>query len=153
MQIKSGENNNKKVKLKDKLTNSHIRQKNRKSHPKILTTLTKRKISDNDTITPITPSSDAKYIKMNKQKIALFKKNIQKKRNNNDVFLIKQKLYSSFIINNDESIDIKEYNDVPYTQALRIDKRTICQIFLYVIANPFAALTPICLIPSPFKTL
>ena len=134
--IKICENNNKKVKLKDKLTNSHNRQKNRKSRPKILTILTKRKISDNDdTNTPITPSSDVNVIKINKLKISSFKKNIRGKRNNNDVFLMKQNSYSSFIINNDESIDIKDYNDVPYTQALRIDNRTICQIFLYVIAK------------------
>ena len=41
------------------------------------------------------------------------------------------------IINNDDSVDIKELNDIPYTQALRIDKRKFYQIFLYTLANKF----------------
>ena len=36
---------------------------------------------------------------------------------------------------NDKLIDKKELNEIPYTQALRIDKRSICEIFLYIIAN------------------
>ena len=34
-----------------------------------------------------------------------------------------------------EDIDKKELNDVPYTKALRIDNRSFCEIFFYIIAN------------------
>ena len=44
---------------------------------------------------------------------------------------------SSYLSNEDfeESIDKKELNDVPYTKALRLDKRSMWEIFLYVFAN------------------
>ena len=35
--------------------------------------------------------------------------------------------------NDDNSIDIKELNEIPFTQALRIDKRSFCKIFLYIL--------------------
>ena len=39
------------------------------------------------------------------------------------------------IYGDDDSIDKKELNDVPYSQALRIDNRSIWEIFLYTFAN------------------
>ena len=43
--------------------------------------------------------------------------------------------FPHLIRRNDEDIDRKEINNIPYTQALRIDKRTIFQIFISVITN------------------
>ena len=37
--------------------------------------------------------------------------------------------------NFEESIDKKELNDIPYTKALRLDKRSICEMYLYVFAK------------------
>ena len=51
----------------------------------------------------------------------------------------KSKSPSQFLISNplkdDEDIDKKELNDIPYTKALRIDNRSFCEILLYTIAN------------------
>ena len=41
----------------------------------------------------------------------------------------------NIIYEDDDSIDKKELNDVPYSQALRIDNRSIWEIFLYTFAN------------------
>ena len=50
-----------------------------------------------------------------------------------------KKSLSQFLNSNplidDEDIDKKELNDVPYTKALRIDKRSFCEILLYTVAN------------------
>ena len=56
------------------------------------------------------------------------KKNKKRKKLNNYHHL-------DLIINKDDSIDKKQLNDVPFTQALRIDKRSLFEIFLYTIAN------------------
>ena len=43
--------------------------------------------------------------------------------------------YNNYIIIDDNSVDKKEINNVPYTQALRIDKRNFLDIYLSVLYN------------------
>ena len=44
------------------------------------------------------------------------------------------------INNNDDEIEKREINNIPFTQALRIDKRSFFQIFVSVITNEIGAL-------------
>ena len=68
------------------------------------------------------------------------KNNKKKKINNKNSSLKKKKgmtkdIYSLINFINDEEVDNKELNDIPYTQALRIDKRTWFKMFLSVTAH------------------
>lgn len=43
--------------------------------------------------------------------------------------------YLNIIFSNDNLVEKKDFNEIPYSQALRIDKRSILEIFLYTMAN------------------
>jgi hypothetical protein len=69
----------------------------------------------------------------------------QNKLDNKNIFLKKKKkkkkrmtmkgIYSLINFINDEEVDNKELNDIPYTQALRIDNRNWFRMFVSVIAH------------------
>ena len=48
--------------------------------------------------------------------------------------------YEHLIISNNDDIDKREINNIPFKQALRIDKRSAFQIFISVITNEIGAL-------------
>ena len=89
--------------------------------------------------------------KNNKNKISLIdkitnipKNHLIKKRNNHRKQTNKIKFRNieeseaniyNIIYADDDSIDKKDLNDVPYSQALRIDNRSIWEMFLYTFAN------------------
>ena len=104
-----------------------------------MTTLTKRLNSENETLTSGSPKSKGNFNENKSKNDVNFKsieKNNSKNKNMNvNDILSKEKYYSNLVIYDDESIDKKELNDIPFTKALRIDKRSILQTFLYVIAN------------------
>ena len=67
------------------------------------------------------------------------KENLNNIYNNTEIYkdteLIIDFNFEKYINKNDDEIDFKEINDIPYRQALRIDKRTIVQTFISVIKN------------------
>ena len=85
-----------------------------------------------------------RYVLNNNYFISNFKINIETNSNKKNKFAMptnevqndKKELPRSEYINaknDDNSIDIKELNEIPFTQALRIDKRSFCKIFLYIL--------------------
>ena len=48
--------------------------------------------------------------------------------------------YNNYIVINDDKVDKKEINNVPYTQALRIDKRSFFDIYISVLYNEIKAI-------------
>ena len=67
-------------------------------------------------------------ITTNRKKSTIYAKNQSIKNKNG------QNLYNLFN-NDDDSVDAKELNTIPYTQALRIDNRSFFQILLSVLAH------------------
>ena len=69
--------------------------------------------------------------------------------NNNSINIINKEYFfidplinfNNYIIINDNSIDKKEINNVPYTQALRIDKRQFWDMYLSVVYNEINAIS------------
>ena len=104
-----------------------------------MTTLTKRLNSEKESLTSLSPKSKGNFNENKSKNDVNFKsieKNNSKNKNMNvNDILRKEKYYSNLVIYDDKSIDKKELNDIPFTKALRIDKRSILQTFLYIIAN------------------
>ena len=48
--------------------------------------------------------------------------------------------FEKLIVRRDEDIDYREINNIPFRQALRIDKRTLMEMFISVITNKIGAL-------------
>jgi hypothetical protein len=66
------------------------------------------------------------------------KRNKKRKKSNKIKFRNKEENETNvynIIYADDDSIDKKDLNDVPYSQALRIDNRSIWEMFLYTFAN------------------
>jgi hypothetical protein len=64
-----------------------------------------------------------------------------KKQEKEEVELIIDFNFEHLIIINDDDVGKNEINNVPYRQALRIDKRSICQIFISVFINEIGFLS------------
>lgn len=67
------------------------------------------------------------------KKFGIKKIKLQNKRRNSQIQYMSN--YEYLLKINEKEIDKKELNDLPYKQALRIDKRSIFETFLYVITN------------------
>ena len=59
----------------------------------------------------------------------LLRSNRTNRENNSEIILT----YSYTNYNNDKEVDLDDYNDLPFTQALRLDKRNIFNIFISII--------------------
>jgi hypothetical protein len=75
---------------------------------------------------------DMSSLKINKNKLE--NKNIYLKKKKKKRMTIKD-IYSLINFINDEEVDNKELNDIPYTQALRIDNRNWFRMFVSVMAH------------------
>ena len=120
--------------------------KEKEKNSKILTVLNKHRKSNKTLIL-----FSRKRSKMNEtasSRKMLIKKNNNKKlsiKNINNLLTIKKEIkndkrieeynYLDINLRNDNLIEKKDLNNIPFTQALRIDKRSIFEIFLYIIAS------------------
>ena len=136
-----------KIKRKDKKKEENIpnssKQRNIPSNPKIKKILrnSKKHFADksqkkNKIITETNSFNNRNsYILINNSNklinfISPFHQKSENKKNDEIDF---KKLYLKKIRLNDEDVDINDYNTLPYTQALRIDKRNIFLIFMNLI--------------------
>ena len=110
--------------------NNHYNNNNKNRYMKNERKRQKRSLSfhnkntSNDKLIKISPLNNINSVIYNKNE-----HNISQK---NETFNCEILNYNN---NNDDTIDKKEYNVIPYTQALRIDKRTYFQMFLSVLAH------------------
>ena len=119
IQIKKNSNKTKKTRKSIVLVKKKRKRKNiKKGITKINRNTSNEKLEINNTIN-VMESMDYKNI--NKNEIV---ERIQTKNNANELV--------AYI---DDEVDKKELNNVPFTQALRIDKRNYAQIFLSVLAH------------------
>ena len=112
-----------------------LNNKKRKTQ-KFSTFLKKKKYGVNNTTSL---SSKVKIINDNTQRKSTCKLNILTTKKQEIKYyntkLRRKYAYLNIPLNDDSQIDKKELNEVPFTQALRIDKRSICEIFFYIILN------------------
>ena len=69
----------------------------------------------------------------NKTIVSSFDKFIKRNSTNNYVISDINLNYSYINYNNDNEVDSESYNDLPYTQALRLDKRNIFNIYISIL--------------------
>jgi len=114
--------------IKEKLTS----KKNRRKRNKKCSTsnIRNRKKISNESLEPLSLNKFNR--KTNYNNTEKLKLDLNFKQNNR---LRKYACYLDLVFQNDDSVEKKDLNEIPYTQALRIDKRSIFEIFLYTLAN------------------
>ena len=142
--IKSNKNKELTIKNKKELSKKEIGfikekdilSKNKLKHKKksLISSNKKEIISSNETNSYFSKMKLKKENKKPKKNEILLEQKLDYKKANKKMRLSKF-FYLNPIINEDEPIDKKELNDVPYTKALRLDTRSFFEIFLFTIAN------------------
>mgnify|MGYP002623862319 CR=1 FL=1 len=110
-------NDNRKIKKKSKFSNNFLTKEN-----------LKRRASEND-ILEFKPKKKSKKKSMGNFAIVTNDYSIKKKKNTVD------NNYSHLILNYNDDVEPNQLNDIPFSQALRIDNRNVFKMFLAVFAN------------------
>ena len=127
--------NDKKIKEKNK--NKIKKEKHKKDNKDIIKNNEKDKRKKTNKKIKISNNELKKSNNLNLYNINESSKNYIMTNSKNNIYKVKnrKRFFELSEFGNDKSIDKKEINHVPYTQALRIDNRDWLQMFLSILAN------------------